>query len=1065
MKYCRHLFFAVAAFSFASAIHAQVTLNPEATRAVGAARLEQISPNTLTNVQPNLVEGHELNGPQGIALDLSVNPPHLYVADTLNNRVLGWKNATTFANGAFADIVIGQNDLLTTTPQGPGNSASTLKSSGMTAPMGMAVDAGGNLYVIDAGNNRILRFPTPFNQTGGQLPNLVIGQPNFLTNAANNGGVSATTLAFTNASSVFEAYMKFDSSGNLWVADVVNQRVLEYAASSLGPSAANSPAAVLVLGQPDFSTNSITTPYDPTSTSVLNYPTGIAFDQSGGCLYVTESQPSSAGVRSRVLVFQPPYASNKPAQRVIGTITSTNPVQPPTISAEQFANGAGDAFNINDNIAVADTNNNRILVFPSFQQFSSDTLTQNAQQVIGQGGNFNTGLANIGNADPNSNTLQSPVDAAFAPGSESPSPDTAGEVYIADAGNNRVLVLPVTPNSSTLSFNNAVRLLGQQQFSEQAPNYIEGREFHFADNADTPDAGIAVDNSSNPPHLYVADPYNNRILCFVDYRNITTGSKATFVLGQPDLFHADVNYPAGTANTLNQGGLNHPTGLAVDPATGNLYVADTGNGRVLRYPAPFLQPSNVGETPDIVLGQANFVTKVTDVSASRMAEPYGLAFVPGVGLLVSDEYDDRVLLFAGTNFSSGMAASKVWGQASFTSNTSGTSAVDNRFSAPHGIAVDSGMRLFVADSGNNRVVIFDNIQNAGTDPHSLLSIAGLAGASTGGALNVPRSIFISPAGNPQVPADQIWIGDNSRALRFSGGFISLFTAGSSGFTPDEVIPEAGALALTLDAYGALYVADAANRVVIHYIGMSALNGASYITIPSREVLAPNTIVSLFSEGGQFGSGPATSFTTLPLPTTILAIQAQLNGTPLPLYYVSQSQINLLLPNNVPTSGTADLQVVRTDNGQVLGDTTISLGTQAPGIFSADGSGKGQAAALNQDNTPNSSSNPIARGSVLQVYGTGVGFISGAPSDGSAVSTATPSSGVATAYIGGIACPVQYSGLAPGLVGVWQVNVSVSQNVVPTSSAPGHTSELIVLQNGEAASSASLYGIAITVWVK
>jgi uncharacterized protein (TIGR03437 family) len=1058
MKYCRHLLITVSILSCVPVTHAQVILNPSATRAIGAARLEQLG--SITNAQPNLVEGRELNGPEGVALDLSVKPPHLYIADTGNNRVLGWKDATTFANGAFADIVIGQNDLFTTLPQGPGRAGSTLPSSGMTAPMGMVVDAGGNLYVIDAGNNRILRFPAPFNQTGGQLPNMVIGQQNFLSNAPNAGGVGANTLAFTNGTSIFQAYMKFDSSGNLWVADVVNQRVLEYQASDLA-NGKNGPNAVLVLGQPDFTTNSLTTPYDATSTSVLNFPTGIAFDQSGGRLYVSESQPGAATtvIRSRVLVFQPPYASNKPAQRIIGTVTATNPVQPPTISAEQFASGAGDVFAINDNISVADANNNRVLVFPPFQQYTSDTLTQNAQVVIGQA-DFNSGKANQGNADANSNTLQLPVDAAFAPGSESPSPDTSGEVYIADAGNNRVLVIPVIPNSSTLGFNSAVRLLGQKQFSEQAPNYIEGREFHFSDNSGAADAGIALDTNANPPHLYVADTYNNRILCYVDYRTVTTGSTATFVIGQPDLFHADVNYPSGTANTVNQGGLNHPTGLAVDPATGNLYVADTGNGRVLRFPAPFLQPSNVNQTPDIVLGQANFTTKITDVSASRMAAPYGIAFVQGVGLLVADVLDNRILLFPGTNFTSGMAATKVWGQSGFTTAVSGGANVDNRFNSPHGIAVDSGQRLYVVDSGNNRVVVFDNIVVAGTDPHSIISVAGLVG----GALSQPRSIYITPPGNPLVAADQIWIGDGSRALRFSGGYTSLFTSGTNGFAPDEVIPEAGALALAVDGYGALYVADDINRVVVHYIGLSAVNGASYISSNIRDYLAPNTIVSLFSEGGTFGAGTQ-SFSTLPLPTNMQAIQVQMNGTPLPLYFVSPAQINFLIPNNAPTSGTADLQVVRTDNGQVLGDSTITMSTQAPGVFAADGSGKGQIAALNQDYTPNSSSNPIARGNVLQVYGTGVGFIPGAPNDGSAVATATPSPQTATAYINGIQCPVQYSGLAPELVGVWQINISISQNVVPTSSAPGHISELIVFQNGTPASSAALYGIQDTVWVK
>ena len=79
------------------------------------------------------------------------------------------------------------------------------------------MDAKGNLYVIDTGNNRILRFPQPFNQTAGELPDLVIGQPSFTTNTLNQGGLSASSLAFTNSSgAVLLAYLTFDSSGNLW---------------------------------------------------------------------------------------------------------------------------------------------------------------------------------------------------------------------------------------------------------------------------------------------------------------------------------------------------------------------------------------------------------------------------------------------------------------------------------------------------------------------------------------------------------------------------------------------------------------------------------------------------------------------------------------------------------------------------------------------------------------------------------------------------------------------------------------------------------------------------------
>ena len=143
----------------------QVNLNRIPSRAVGQPQL------TVNTRNPNLVEGREFYGPQAAALDTSVNPPVLYVSDSINNRVLAWKSGIGFSNGAKADFVIGQRDFYSTSRLGPG----TAFSSGLAVPTGVAVDKNGNLYVVDTGNNRILRFPRPYAQTD-QLPNLVIGQ-------------------------------------------------------------------------------------------------------------------------------------------------------------------------------------------------------------------------------------------------------------------------------------------------------------------------------------------------------------------------------------------------------------------------------------------------------------------------------------------------------------------------------------------------------------------------------------------------------------------------------------------------------------------------------------------------------------------------------------------------------------------------------------------------------------------------------------------------------------------------------------------------------------------------
>ena len=216
-----------------------VSLNPIPTRVVGHAKRE------LLTVSPNLVEGKELFQPQGVALDTSVNPPILYVADTSNNRILAWKNARA-SSGSPADLVIGQRDMFSTFAQGPGTSV----SSGLTAPSSVAVDRSGNVFVFDAGNNRILRYASPFTQSGDLIqPNLVIGQTGLSSNTPNQNLPTPTekTLATRINSTIYRVRMIFDSGGNLWVVDAGNNRVLRYPSASIGSSATNSPAADLGL--------------------------------------------------------------------------------------------------------------------------------------------------------------------------------------------------------------------------------------------------------------------------------------------------------------------------------------------------------------------------------------------------------------------------------------------------------------------------------------------------------------------------------------------------------------------------------------------------------------------------------------------------------------------------------------------------------------------------------------------------------------------------------------------------------------------------------------------------
>jgi uncharacterized protein (TIGR03437 family) len=155
-----------------------------------------------------------------------------------------------------------------------------------------------------------------------------------------------------------------------------------------------------------------------------------------------------------------------------------------------------------------------------------------------------------------------------------------------------------------------------------------------------------------------------------------------------------------------------------------------------------------------------------------------------------------------------------------------------------------------------------------------------------------------------------------------------------------------------------------------------------------------------------------------------------DGTAAPILYTSAGQVNTVIPCEV--TGKSSSQMVVEYLGARSAPMTVPLSPAAPGIFTANGSGQGQAAALNQDNSLNGSSNPAPRGSVVTFYATGVGPTSPCV-DGATYQTNFPTLTLPVIVgVGNSGAQVMYSGQAPGLVsGVAQFNV-----VIPTDATPG-----------------------------
>jgi len=1009
-------------FALSAAIFGQSGVSPMInqipTRQFGHPTSEILA-NLPTQATPNLVMGQEFDLPGQIAFDTSGPTPILYVADIANNRVLAFKNPASYSGGRIADLVLGQQDFVSTMAQGP----ATPFSTGLNAPTGVAVASNGDVYVADAGNNRIMRFPAPFSQQAGTTPqpNLVIGQKNFGTGGSQNegGNCSSKTLALANGNGAQLTSLAIDSKGNLWTVDPLNDRVLMYASANLTPNAPE-PVASVVLGQNDFNTctqGQNTIPNIQLNKSLVVDPSGLAFDQAGN-LYVSDAF-------SRVLFFQGPnfVSQGQPATRILGVPpppTSGTTVYPTSYTLGSIVNNAfippNGLFVQGNNLFVADTPQNRIVEYDIPSKWAAETASTPSPQILavfGQVG-FAAGSSNQGNPQASSFTFSSPYAGTFL----------GPQMWVADSGNNRVLGISL---NSANTYSGASVLIGQLDYIYNAPNLIVGQEV-FLSGALGSESAMVVDNSTGTPHLYVADPGNNRILCFADARKVSQGSTLTTadrVIGQTDLKSSVINSPSGAVGQPSATGLYNPIGVVVDN-NGNLYVADAGNGRVVRFPAPFNQPAGQQATANLVLGQSSFTSFIQNPSANSMHSPWGLALFAGSdanatplagNLAVSDSFYNRVLLFkkqAGGDFTSGQNAYAAIGQSSFTATSPGNGPAS--FSSPRGIAADTSDRLYVADSVNGRIVEFIQApETIASGPTSTNTLAGL---------NQPQAVAINPT------TSELWVANTNSGLVLR--YPEYTSCQLSTCLPTATLSSYAPLGLALDSSGNVIVGDFSNRITFYFPKAFFRNAANYNTQP----LAPGMLAILGRLGLQMSikDGAAQS---VPWPTTLADLNLTVNGVAAPLFATSSAygSISFQVPFEAPISGTADFIVTQFSTGAVLAVGSFQMTKANPGFFTAVPNGFGQVAAQNADGTPNSPANPAGRGTNITLYMTGLGQVTGAPADGQPPSGSLPAPAATTLFIGQVdaSSQISYSGLG-AFPGGWQINVTIPMAVAPTSAA-------------------------------
>jgi uncharacterized protein (TIGR03437 family) len=163
-----------------------------------------------------------------------------------------------------------------------------------------------------------------------------------------------------------------------------------------------------------------------------------------------------------------------------------------------------------------------------------------------------------------------------------------------------------------------------------------------------------------------------------------------------------------------------------------------------------------------------------------------------------------------------------------------------------------------------------------------------------------------------------------------------------------------------------------------------VNAASYV----GGGVAAGEIITLFGSGIGPPDGVSLSLSAdRTLATTLAETRIWFNDVPAPLVYVSDQQCSAIVPYAMSGRTSVDVQVeykgVRSD------PVTVPVLTSRPGVFSADASGQGEGAILNEDGTVNSPSNPARRGSVITIFGTGGGESASGVVDGQLVGGTLP----------------------------------------------------------------------------
>jgi peptidoglycan hydrolase-like protein with peptidoglycan-binding domain/DNA-binding beta-propeller fold protein YncE len=607
------------------------------------------------------------------------------------------------------------------------------------------------------------------------------------------------------------------------------------AVSFSSPAFAASYTASDLLGQLNASNTPVYTTAFTQNTRTPNNvgflaPRGVALDTVDHRLFVSDTS------NNRVLIFNLDSNNNlidRVADNVLGQTNFTNNSSGLTRNTLNLGTTVGGLAydSLHKRLFVADGGNKRALVFNADPSVLTDG--ENADYVLGEP-NFTTSSAV---------TTQSGVSSVTGLAYDA----TNDRLFVADPGNfsvfnERVLVYNVA-TSTIANGENASYVIGQFNFTTTTATALGST----TQTGLTTPQGLAYDSDNN--RLFVAQTSTARVTVYdVSTSTMSNGKAASYVLGQTSF--------TASSNVVTATGLSSAYSPTYDAVSKRLFVADLGGNRVVVYNVATSTITN-GESADYVIGQSSFTASASGTTASTSNAIYNVVYDSSNNrLYAADSGNARVLVYnvATSTMANGMLAIDSLGHLDASSNpvytvssANNASAKETGFSAPQYDVIDPvGHRLFVSDTSNNRVLIFnldsnnnlidrvaDNVlgqtslflSSSATTQSGMSSPSGLAYDSANSRL------FVANAGNHRVLVFNVatsTFSDGENASFVLGQ--SSFTAGSSATTQSGMNAPAG---LAYDPLNQLlYVAEPSNnRVTVWNASTTSIasgENASYV---------------------------------------------------------------------------------------------------------------------------------------------------------------------------------------------------------------------------------------------